>query len=344
MSTLLTKPSVDSAALHRGKLPRLLKRCPLLEELEVDYDGGVVPIQDRNIVIRLPRLRYYAHSTRKNARLDLVDMLSLPSSCSLVFNYWNGSRKAHETDRCLPFHNPSPLASLMRIKLEVNNRDAMVELIDARNARVHLVVNASPGGQDLDLGDYSDIHKSYSTYLETLETHAVRVLCIGGPLTGLFCYFEQILSLVPGIRTLVLYDSLVTSYLFAHGSGGGGGANNWLCPMLDVLVVHSHNILDDCGKNNLCHLPRIVQRRKKDGLRLRSVSFFCRSPWDEEKYGPIESHQTLVELRECVGEFKIVMGDDALDWSVDDHFFGGLDVRRDRKNFRGREDELGFSI
>lgn len=81
------------------------------------------------------------------------------------------------------------------------------------------------------------------------------------------------------------------------------------------------------------HPPRIAQERKEGGVPLRSVSLFVRSPWDEEEHGPVESCRALEQLRGCVEELEIVIGNDVLDWNVGDYFFGGLDVRRGQKRY-----------
>lgn len=328
-----------------GGLFRFLKRCPLLEELELDYIKGVTTTIAHETV-GLPHLRLYSYSTTNSVHLDLIDKLSFPQSCSVVFNYWNGSRSTNKTDQLLRFHNPSPLANLKRVKLETKGGDATVELIDARNTRVYLVTNVSPGGRDLDLGDHSVIHRSYAAHLKRLDNHTVEVLCVEGPSIGMLDHAGQVLSCLQAITTLVLSGGVVTSYLFALGqkfvdhSGGGVGLDGWRCPTLDVLVIHSRDLLDDFEQDILRHLHRIAQKRKKGRIPFKSVWLFIRSPWDEEERGPIGSCQALEQLRGCVEKLEVVTGDGVLDWNTDDYFFAGLDVRRDRYLFRGQSDDL----
>ena len=340
----LTKLQVRSVSeLAMDKLLSLLKRCPLLEELVVDYRAGITP---RRILdtVRLPRLRFYSHFTSINVHLDLFNKLSFPPSCSVVFNYWNGSRNAREADDVLRFHNPSPLADLKRIRLKTDDGGATVELIDARNRRVYLVASVNPGGKDLDLGDHCVIHRSYASYLESLNTRTVDILCVEGPSIGMLSHAEQVLSCVGGIKTLILSGSVVTSYLLAlspkpaHRLGKDVGASRWRCPALNTLVVHSHDLLDDFEQDVLCHVSAVAQKRKKGGIPFRSVSLFIRSPWDEKGRGPMESYRTLELLRGYVEELEVMMGDDLLDWNADGYFFAGIDVRRDRYCFSGPRD------
>ena len=99
---------------------------------------------------------------------------------------------------------------------------------------------------------------------------------IKGPLNGEPSRVEQVLSSAGGIRTLVLSGSDVASYILAlvpklDFFGRDMGKNGWWCPMLDALLVHSHNFVDDFEKDLLCYLPGIAQRRKEGGVPLRSV-------------------------------------------------------------------------
>lgn len=71
---------------------------------------------------------------------------------------------------------------------------------------------------------------------------------------------------------------------------------------------------------------------------------FIRSPWDEKNRGQMESCQALEQLKGYVGELEVVMGDDALDWNIDDYFFGGLDVRRDRYPFFGADRRSSLDV
>ena len=60
---------------------RALKSCPLLEELEVEYNRGTTTVSASDTV-HLPNLRFYSHSTRGKDHLDLFDKISFPPSCS----------------------------------------------------------------------------------------------------------------------------------------------------------------------------------------------------------------------------------------------------------------------
>ena len=95
------------------------------------------------------------------------------------------------------------------------------------------------------------------------------------------------------------------------------GEYRWYSPTLDALVVHSRG------------LPAIAERKEK-----RGVPFFIRNRRDEEEGGPIESCLVLQQSREGVGRLEIAIGDRALEWSIDDRFFDGFGIWRDRCRFR----------
>jgi hypothetical protein len=237
----------------------------------------------------------------------------------------------------LGFHNLFPLVDIKRIKFKTDGGDATVELIDAKNNRAYSVLNMESDPEDL-----CSIHGTYASYLETLEARTVEFLCVEGLLVEEFSEANQVLSCLEGLRTLVLSNSsfVLMDYTLAlapypdDSFGGEEGTNKWPCPMLDSLILHTHDLFDNFGSRDLAHLPDVAQKRKEGGMPLRSVSLFIRKPWDEKRHGTMESRLELNRLREYVERLEVVVGDDALDWDADEYLFGGLpDVRRYRCAF-----------
>ena len=338
----LTRLQVHSEpALSITKLLDFLNACPFLEELEVDYNEETERDHD---TIDLPRLRLYSHSTSTDAHLCLFDKLSFPSSCSVVFNYWNGPS---DLDRfyyeVLPFYNPSPLADIKRINLKTDDDDATVELIDAKNNRAYLVVYVGMSWQYPNVD--RDITESYVSYLESIDIHTVEVLCVRGPTIWDPDHAEDVLSCLGKIRTLVLSDPAAIPYIRALGlefdnPDGNNTANGLLCPILGTLVVHAWEFRNSRNEHILERLPVVAQRRKDAGIPFESVSLFIGCSWYEPEPVPMELLPALEQLKECVEKFDMVVGDDALDWNLDDYFFDGLDVRRDRHPFRDQRIRL----
>ena len=330
----LTKLQVYSdARLGIDELLHFLDRFPLLEELRVGYDAGIItpPHHDP---IELPRLRLYGHYTSADTDLRLLDKLSLPPSCSVVMNYKNSYSTRRGVDN--PFYNPSPLDDLKRISFRMTNPqeyfvDGAVELIDASNRRV--LLEAYIGRRLLD--DIKGIH--YVNYLINLDASTVELLCVEGPDPWELGYAKEVLFCLKGIRTLVLSDLVVASYIMAldpeSGEDEDASIDFWLCPELAVLVVHAREFSDQFGEDILESLPGVARRRKDAGMPFKSISLFISRSWDEYTYGPMESCVVLERLRSCVEKLEIIMGDDAMDWDMDDYFFDGLEIRRDRQLF-----------
>ncbi|KAF9781150.1 hypothetical protein BJ322DRAFT_255249 [Thelephora terrestris] len=342
----LTRLQIHSpySTLATTALLGFLNGCPSLEELEVDYDEQFEIERDLD-AIDLPRLRFYSHSTSTDLQLDLIDKLSFPRSCSVVFNYWNGTTESNEFNDLLPFYNPSPLADIKRVKLKTDDSDSTIELIDAKSSRVYLVVDVQMSWQihRIDEG----ITASYISYLEGINIHAVEVLCVEGPDIWDHDHAKYVLSCLQKITTLVLSNPAAIAYILALGqepvdNDGDDDTNEWRCPMLGTLVIHAWEF-SVRGEQILQHLPQVAQKRKDAGMPFESVSLFIRCPWDEHETVPMESSPALEQLRGCVEKFEIVTGDDALDWNMDDYFFDGLDVRRDRHLFPEQRRKLGFA-
>jgi hypothetical protein len=85
-------------------------------------------------------------------------------------------------------------------------------------------------------------------------------------------------------------------------------------------VVHSSGSFGRNGGLLEC-LAYFAKRRKVVGMPFNSVSLFVSGPWDEDKSGPMDSCRVLEGLRACVERLEIVVGNDALNWNLDDYFF-----------------------
>ncbi|KAF9781176.1 hypothetical protein BJ322DRAFT_1079473 [Thelephora terrestris] len=345
----LTRLHVHSrVTLAETKLLDFLSGCPFLEDLEVGYNN-ITPVERDRCAIDLPRLRFYSHCTSTNVHLSLFDKLYFPPSCSTVFNYWNGPKGARQKYDVLPFYNPSPLADTKRVHLKTNHDgDAIVELIDAEDTRVCLVVNVELDSQDLSGDDHRRINESYASYLETIDTGFIEVLCVEASSPWTPDHAEEVLSHLGKLRTLVLSGSVVMPYILAlcpdskyidDHDGSIDPTRWWWCPVLDALVVHTPELHANY-QDILQHLYMVAQRRKDVGIPFKSVSLFVRKPWDEYVTLPMESCPALKQLRGCIEKLEIKTGDDALDWNVDDYFFDGLDVRRDRHSFEEQRNYL----
>lgn len=339
----LTKLKVDSwGMLSRNELLDFLACCPLLEELEVDYDQELAPPTgcDTHDVVELPRLRFYSHSTREKEHLSLFDKLLFPLSCSVVFNYWNGPSNAHEPIESLEFCNPSTLADVTRVKLKTCGGDATVELIDEEGSRAHMVINVSLDGLDIGEEDGFFVNRSYASYLKDLDTHAVDVLCVEGPSAGIIDQAEDVLSQMDGIKTLVLSGSAARMYLLALVPEFEGetypNRDGWRCLMLEKLVIHADDFIDSDGKELLQYLLRFTNKRKLGDMPLKFVSLFIRSPLGGMK----DWSGDLDRLKKLGWEVEVRGGDDVLDWNIDNYFFDELDIRRDRELFQKQRDEL----
>jgi hypothetical protein len=216
----------------------------------------------------------------------------------------------------------------------------MVELIDDRNHRVQLVVkNGLDGKSYPGLDEDRSIGGSFASYLKTLETHTIEVLCVEVPIMWGYDQADEVLSSMGGVRTFVLSNSDIEPYLLPldpeHGYDSDGSMPDpvqWRCQVLEHLVIYE-DLSNAAGEDIMRFLPGLAERRKAAGRPFKSVTMFSRSPWSNARFGPMGSCRPLEKLRKCVGKLEVVVGDDVLDWSVDDYFFGGLPIRRDRHFF-----------
>lgn len=335
----LTKLQVNfSQTPAVGKLLLFLACCPLLEELEMNYGDNTIhiPAYDSYNIVELPCLHLYSHSTSRKRDVSILDKLSLLPSCSVVFNYWNGPMNAYDNKETLCFYNPSPLAELKRVKLKTSDVGATMELIDVKNHRVHMVQGKLAGEK---INGWI-VDNSYVDYLKTLNTCTVKILCIEGPPGRGEDNAEDVLSSFGGISTLVLSGSNVTSYIIflvphIHKNTATGP---WLCPELKELTVCTPGDQGRYGERAeriLFHLANTVEKRSNAGMKLESISLFVCNPSEV-----IECSKHLERLKKFVGKVDIKTRSHFLGWDIDNYFFCGLNIRRDRYSFKPQRDKL----
>jgi hypothetical protein len=259
-------------------------------------------------------------------------MLSYPPSCSVTFCCSNRSYWPDDAPR--PFQNPTFLVDVRRVKLKTRSADrqdyveGMVEIIDAAHRRVRSKQQVVLRDVTWDEVLTSAINPLFPGFLKDLDVRFIEVLCVEE--LALWFYeegdrVEEVLGHLKNIRTLILSDSAVDPFLCALARTTD--VNGWRCLKLDTLAIYSKRG-DPAGEDILSTLHHVARRREAAGFPLRTVSVFLgwtRNPKHLEWMG-----SDLEELRRYIGTFKLVMGDDALDWNVDDYFLDGLDnFRRD---------------
>jgi len=135
-----------------------------------------------------------------------------------------------------------------------------------------------------------------------------------------------VLDYLNHIRTLILNDSAMPPYVQALFPGWTNDIGEWRCSKLDTRVIHSR-CRDYSGEDVISTLCHIARERKLAGFPLRSVSLFLNRADDLGR--PEFVDPELEELRGSIETFKLVVGDDVLDWNVDDHFLDGLNLVRE---------------
>ena len=316
-------------------LLEFLSSCPLLEELEICRDFYT---RRNHAVVHLPHLRTYTHASSEDFYLDLYKMLSFPPSCSVTFCY---NEHTYGNARPLPpIQKSTSFVDAKRVKLKTGYTikrgtdreghaegvEGVVEIIDSIHRRVRSGRQVIAENSRFEEILVDIINPLYTGFLKDLDPMFVEVLCVEG-LTWCFCKeisrVEEALGHLEHIRTLILSDSVVASYLWALAPTEATDTDGWRCLELDTLIIYSRNRADLDGGGILYPLLSLAQVRKAAGLPLRMVSLFCGLEWN------VKDSQ-LEELRRCIGTFELVTGDDALDWNVDDYFLAGLDhLRRD---------------
>ena len=320
----------DNAAMVDRVLD-FLYDCPLLESLEVSHVEGFV--RPRNRAIPLPNLRSYKQNLLKELRDGvyaprILDVLSLPPSCSVTFiNRFRHHARAEAVSILPRLENPQYLAGARRVKLSTvsdtphNTICGGLELINGEGARVRLE-RELPMVRGVTDGGFSS---AFFNHLKDLDVRSVEILCVATADSA-----REVLGCFGNITTLILSRGAVESYLGLLALGVDAGVANEVqgFPHVQTLIIHSIAWIYSSRSDILQALLSAARRRKAAGNPFKSVSMFLLrvpNPGDRE----VEEWE---ELRGCIEEFKLVTGDDILDWDIDRYFLGGLEHLRSHEN------------
>lgn len=307
-----------------------LSNLPLLEELEIAHAEDFYI--ERHGLVRLPHLRVFTHYTDEKFCPQLYHMLSCPPSCSATFTCGHYARGMRDALR--PFQESTFPADARRVKLKTRSMDRQdyvegtVEIIDATHRRFRSTQIVALEGVTWDGALIDAINPLYPSFIRGLDARFIEVLCVEE--LALWFYekrarVEEALDHLENIKTLILSDSAVDPYLHALLPVRARSTDEWRCLKLETLVIYVRYD-DHTGEKLLPVLCWVARGRKAAGFPLRSVSVFLVETW----YLGLRADPDLEELRRYIGTFKLVTGDDALDWNVDEYFLDGLDqFRRD---------------
>ena len=301
-----------------------LDNCPILEHVNiVDLDESNRDKDD--LVVSLPNLHTYTQTTFDNfCPLGVLNALSLASSCSITLKFDCDNSIVGDYVGPPRFENLDYLSDVRRVKLstvhDAGGRGVVgtLELINAKGTRVRskrLGSEKEPFVQEVQ-DDACNV--AHLKFLRSLDSPSVETLCIDRcvPQDGVSVQFLKEALGFGGVKTLILsYEAarLCLSTLDEVPSAGGQGRR--FLP-IHTLIIYLEPDPDLFSDPLLLLLLRIAQRRKAAGYPFRSVSLFLYGDqgWDQ-----------VSELRECVEELEVVMGDGALDWNVNKYFLDGLD-------------------
>ena len=323
------KLRAEESVIDTDELLDFLGSCPLLEHIDVFHVHE--PLRGkRDLVVSLPSLHTYTQTTiGEESSPAILDALSLPSFCSVTFR---------SRDGILPsFDSSHYLAEVKRMKLGTtvdtsgNEVAEALELINIGGTKVCSERVVDPGvGENRNGIPRSRSHALNAAHLISLENidgRSVEILCIDGCVSqagmGAVDFFVEALGF-GNVRTLILSRSSVWPCLSAVDEESGASALSEWFSLIHTLIIRP-DAEYYLGGRVLWLLLGVAQKRKKAGFPLGSVSLFlCDDPAQRR-------FRVLEELRACVGELEVVMGDDVLDWDVDKYFLDGLDhLQKDR--------------
>ena len=312
-------------------LLEFLDNCPLLEDLSISIKSESPHSLDR--IVSLPNLRNYAQCTRSGHHsLRLFNMLFLPPTCSVTVRRVIQPSAAAAEDVIPPFRNPDHLDGITRIKLRTSSfhiHDGVtlrLEFTNAKGAKVCLEQMVHGCSREYIPSDVPNL--AYMGCLPDLNPKSVEILCIeryglrnqGDPAID---DVRNVLGCLPGLTTIILSFTDVTSCLQALDVGPDAGSSPRHSPSVHTLVIHS-DFYSSTWSRTLQILLTIAQRRKLAGSPFRSVSLFL---WEDPQSGWI-----LDQLRECIERFEVTVEDKVLQWDVDKYFLAGLDHLQDRRD------------
>ena len=303
-----------------------LGNCPLLEHIYLFYSDEHQSEQD--LVVSLPNLRTYTESTFDNyCPLTLLNMLSLPLSCSITLRCQNVSTTAEADDTLPRFKNPGYLAGIKRVKLTTThntNGDEVagaLELVNTKGTRVRSE-RMDPEKrrwqteEDVEERPHNAVHLDF---LKNLDGRSVEILCIDGCASQdevAVAFFMEALGF-GNVGTLVLSRSAVVPCLSAlEREANASGHGQWSIPVHTLVIRPNLHRFFLYGKV-FGPLLGIARKSKVAGFPFRSVSLFLSADqgWDRD----------LEELKECVEKLEVFTGDDILDWDIDKYFLDGFD-------------------
>ena len=323
----------ELGTINISQLADFLVNCPLLEHIDIFYAN--VSQNEHNHVISLPSLRTYTESTfNEVCSLTILNTLSLPPFCSVMLKSRSYSRTAAEVDDILPrFDNPVYLSEIRRVKLRTiygpDGREVAgtLELINSggmrvRSERVHFEE------EELEVvkeeAETRICNMAHLNLMSSLNGRLVETLCIDGCASQdevVVEFLKEVLSF-GSVRTLILSHGAAWPCLSALDEDpSAGNHGQWFLP-IHTLIIHLGPDQNPFLFDNL--LLSIAQKRKAAGFPLRTVSLFRDLGW--------VWYQALPEeLRGCIEDLEVVIGDGALDWDVDKYFLDGFDhLQRNR--------------
>ena len=314
-----------------------LDSCPLLEDLYTSINSEYASPYSLNRLVSLPNLRNYTQRTYKDHHsLRLLNMLSLPPTCSVTVRRVSHPSVIAAADIVPPFRNTDILDGIKRIKLKMRGNTlrhgtaVTLELVNANGVRVCsekkvygiLVDNLVLDGSGL----------AHMRCLPDLNPRSAEILCLegyalrDGQRSGQLIVDDvrNMLGCLPSLTTIILSFTSVEPCLLALDINPYADSHPRYSPSVHTLVIHSDFYRGDWPDDNLQILLTVAQRRKAAGSPFRSVSLFLLELEDPR------SGRILDQLRDCIEDFEVTVGDKVLGWDVNRYFLAGLDHLRER--------------
>ena len=284
-------------------LLNLFRSCVLLEELEIENeewlesDSVLLPDDE---VIPLPHLRSFTQTPHCGRHgTEILDSLSLLPSCSVVLRCVGSYTKDYPPLSLPNTRNTPYFTNVKRARVTYGGMyikaSVTLNLVNDEGARFSAITES--------VWPDTDLFKQEPTRAvrTKLSIPGAETLCVDG---------NRYVSLrsYKHLTTLILSGPVVRLYLELLSEPDGWSVFESLHAL--VLFV---------GLANLArHLLDAAQIRAKAGSPFRTITFAYPSVLAQR-------HLAILErLRECVEWVELLLGDDALDWSLDKYFLDGL--------------------
>ena len=313
-------------------LLEFLDNCPLLEDLYISINSESSYSRDR--LVSLPNLRNYTQRTnRHHHSLGLFNKLSLPPTCSVTIRRVAQPEIVTTADVIPPFRNKDRLVGITRVKLKARGPDigswtaGTLEFINTNGVKVCSERTLCGDPVEFIVHDGSDL--AHMRCLPDLDPGSVEVLCLEGYSLrddkGRYVVDDvrNAFGCLRGLTTIILSSTSMEPCLLALDIDPGADGHPRHSPSVNTLVILYSEFCFDWSKT-LQILLTVAQRRKAAGSPFKSVSLFL--------LNDPQSEQILDQLRECIEEFEVTIGDYALGWDVDKYFLAGLDHLQDRRD------------